>query len=165
MRVAPIAFAIRIRYAGNRQYSRFAGGWGERMCAITKVTVFIVDGSSIIQERLRALLGELDGIEVVGQAHNMADAVSAIREHQPDLVIQDVQTADGSGLELLAAIKQGERAPLVIVLTNDAYPPYRKAYLQAGADFFFDKSSEFDRIPQVLRHLGVGPETHGGGQP
>jgi DNA-binding NarL/FixJ family response regulator len=150
MRVAPIAVAIRIRYAGSRQYSRFAGGLGERMGAIAKVTVFIVDGSSIIRERLSTLLAELDGVEVVGQAQNMADAVTAIRARRPDLVIQDVQTADGNGLELLAAIKQGERAPLVIVLTNDAYPPYRKAYLQAGADYFFDKSSEFDRIPAVL---------------
>jgi DNA-binding NarL/FixJ family response regulator len=150
MRVAPIAFAIRIRYAGSMQYSRFAGGWGERTCAIAKVTVFIVDGSSIIQERLSTLLAELDGVEVVGQAQNMADAVTAIRAGRPDLVIQDVQTAGGNGLELLAAIKQGERAPVVIVLTNDAYPPYRKAYLQAGADYFFDKSSEFDRIPAVL---------------
>jgi DNA-binding NarL/FixJ family response regulator len=73
--------------------------------------------------------------------------------HKPDLVIQDVQTADGSGLDLLATIKQIGRAPVVIVLTNDAYPAYRKAYLKAGADYFFDKSSEFDQIPNVLSTL------------
>jgi DNA-binding NarL/FixJ family response regulator len=115
--------------------------------------VFIVDGSSIIQDRLITMLAELDGVEVVGQAQNVADAVRAIRARKPDLVIQDVQTADGNGLDLLAAIKQGEAAPVVIVLTNDAYQSYRKAYLQAGADFFFDKSSEFDQIPEVLRYL------------
>jgi DNA-binding NarL/FixJ family response regulator len=135
------------------QYSSITDGLGERMRAIATVTVFIVDGSSIIQERLITMLAELDGVEVVGQAQNVADAVRAIRARKPDLVIQDVQTADGSGLDLLAAIKQGERAPVVIVLTNDAYPPYRKAYLQAGADFFFDKSSEFDQIPEVLKRF------------
>ena len=134
------------------------------MCAITTVTVYIVDGSTIIQERLITLLAELDGVEVVGQAQNAADAVKAIRASKPDLVIQDVQTADGNGLDLLAAIKQGDTAPVVIVLTNDAYPPYRKAYLQAGADFFFDKSSEFDQIPEVLRHFEVGQVPYGGGK-
>jgi two-component system response regulator DevR len=78
-------------------------------------------------------------------------------------VIQDVQTTDGNGLDLLAAIKQGEKPPVVIVLTNDAYPPYRKAYLRAGADFFLDKSSEFDQIPGVLRRLLAGQVTLGDG--
>jgi DNA-binding NarL/FixJ family response regulator len=134
------------------------------MCAIAKVTVFIVDGSAIIQERLITLLAELDGVEVVGQAQTVADAVRTIRARQPDLVIQDVQIADGSGLELLAAIKKGERTPRVIVLTNDAYPLYRKAYLQAGADYFLDKSREFDQLPQVLRRFFVGQVPHGGGK-
>jgi DNA-binding NarL/FixJ family response regulator len=135
------------------QNNSITASLGERMCAIATITVFIVDGSSIIQDRLVTMLAELDGVEVVGQAHNVADAVKAIRARKPDLVIQDVQTADGSGLDLLAAIKQGETAPVVIVLTNDVYQSYRKAYLKAGADFFFDKSSEFDQIPEVLKRL------------
>ena len=134
------------------------------MCAIATVSVFIVDGSSIIQERLRIMLAEVDGVDVVGQAQNAANAVGAIRARKPDLVIQDVQTADGNGLDLLAAIKQGEPPPVVIVLTNDAYPPYRKAYLQAGADFFLDKSNEFDQIPIVLRRLLSEQATLGGGE-
>ena len=134
------------------------------MYAIATVSVFIVDGSSIIQERLRIMLAEVDGVDVVGQAQNAANAVGAIRARKPDLVIQDVQTADGNGLDLLAAIKQGEPPPVVIVLTNDAYPPYRKAYLQAGADFFLDKSNEFDQIPIVLRRLLSEQATLGGGE-
>ena len=134
------------------------------MCAIATVSVFIVDGSSIIQERLRIMLAEVDGVDVVGQAQNAANAVGAIRARKPDLVIQDVQTADGNGLDLLAAIKQGEPPPVVIVLTNDAYPPYRKAYLQAGADFFLDKSNEFDQIPIILRRLLSEQATLGGGE-
>ena len=109
------------------------------------------------------MISDLDGIAVVGNAQNAADAVSAIRSAAPDLVIQDVQTTDGNGLDLLAAIKQEEMSPLVIVLTNDAYPAYRKAYLQAGADFFLDKSSEFDQIPEVLRRLLVDKVALGSG--
>ena len=131
------------------------------MCSIATVTVFIVDSSSIIQERLGAMLADLDGVNVVGRHQNAASAVSAIRAHRPDLVIQDVQTTDGNGLDLLAAIKQAENPPLVIVLTNDAYPAYRKAYMKAGADYFLDKSSEFDQIPELLRRLLLGEATLG----
>jgi DNA-binding NarL/FixJ family response regulator len=145
------------------KYIGITAGSGERMCAIATVTVFIVDSSAIIQERLGAMLADLDGVSVVGRAENAASAVSGIRAHKPDLVIQDVQTTDGNGLDLLAAIKQGEKPPVVIVLTNDAYPPYRKAYLRAGADFFLDKSSEFDQIPGVLRRLLAGQVTLGDG--
>ena len=145
------------------KYTSITAGSGERGCVIATVTVFIVDSSSIIQERLGAMIADLDGVKVVGRANNAASAVSEIRAHKPDLVIQDVQTTDGNGLDLLAAIKHGERPPLVIVLTNDAYPAYRKAYLQAGADYFFDRSSEFDQIPEVLRRLLVGKVTPGSG--
>jgi two-component system, NarL family, response regulator DevR len=133
------------------------------MCAIVTIKVFIVDRSSIIQERLGHMLAELNGVEIVGQAQNAASAIPAIHERKPDLVIQDVQTANGNGLDLLAAIKLNERPPLVMVMTNDAYPVYRKAYLKAGADFFLDKSSEFDRIPEVLRHLLTEKATLGSG--
>ena len=127
------------------------------------LTVYIVDGSSILHARLAAMLTDLDGVEILGQAPNVADAVSAVRTLKPHLVIQDVQAADGSGLKVLTAIKQGEQPPLVIVLTNDADPPYRKAYLQAGADFFLDKSSEFDQIPELLRRMLSGRAVTGGG--
>ena len=132
-----------------------ASGTGKQMCAIAPINVFIVDNSSIIQERLQNLLSELDNVEVIGQAQSAAEAIIAIRLQKPDLVIQDVQTTDGNGLDLLAAIKEGVGSPLVIVLTNDAYPAYRKAYMKAGADFFLDRSSEFDQIPDLLRRLAL----------
>lgn len=132
------------------------------MCPLATITVYIVDGSSILHARLAAMLTDLDGVEILGQSPNVADAVSAVRTLKPYVVIQDVQAADGSGLKVLTAIKQGEQPPLVIVLTNDAYPPYRKAYLQAGADFFLDKSSEFDQIPELLRSMLSGRAAAGG---
>ncbi len=164
MRVAPIALGIWIPYAESMQNIDITAGSEKPMCAIEPVTVFIVDGSTILQERLGAMLAEVDGVEVVGHAHNEASAVSAIRAHRPDLVIQDVQTADGSGLKLLAGIKGDETPPVVIVLTNDVDPPYRRAYLRAGADYILDKSSEFAEIPTVLNRLVDGRAIPGGGK-
>lgn len=121
-----------------------------------KITVLIADDSLVVQERLAIMLDEVDGIGIVGQARTVPDAISAIRELKPAVVILDIRMPGGSGIDVLRSIKQDESAPLVIVLTNYPYPAYRKQSLAAGADFFFDKSTEFDRIAQVLEQFKRG---------
>lgn len=118
-----------------------------------KVTVFIADDSLVVQERLTALLNGLEGVEIVGQAQTVPDAVSDIGKAKPDVVILDIHMPGGSGIDVLRRIKQQEPATVVIVLTNYTYPQYRAGSFQAGAEFFFDKSSEFDRIPAILAQL------------
>jgi YesN/AraC family two-component response regulator len=99
------------------------------------------------------MLEELAGIEVVGQAENVAEAISAIRILQPDAVILDIRMPGGIGIDVLENIKQDDSAVLVIVLTNYPYPVYRQKCLQAGADFFLDKSIEFDQIPELFERF------------
>lgn len=119
----------------------------------SQVKVFIVDDSLIVQERLVTMLNELAGIKVVGQAETVAEAMSGIWSLQPDVVILDIQMPDGSGIELLRKIKQVEAAPMVIILTNYPYQKHREKCLKAGADFFLDKSIEFDQIPNLLERF------------
>ncbi len=121
-----------------------------------KITVFIADDSLVVQERLVTLLNELDEVEILGQAQTVPDAISAIRELKPAVVILDIRMPDGSGMDVLQAIKQHAPATVVIVLTNYPYAAYRKQFLAAGAGFFLDKSTEFDQIAQVLEELKRG---------
>ena len=115
-----------------------------------KIKVFIADDSLIVQEHLVTMLDELAEVEIVGQAETVADAISAIGKLRPDVVILDIRMPDGSGIDVLQSIKQAEPAPIVIILTNYPYPAYRQKCLQAGADFFLDKSTEFDQIPELF---------------
>jgi DNA-binding NarL/FixJ family response regulator len=119
----------------------------------SKIKVFIADDSRIVREHLVTLLEELAGIEIVGQAENVAEAIRGIRDLRPDVVILDIRMPDGSGIDVLQNIKQDGGAPMVIILTNYPYPGYRQRCLQAGADFFLDKSTEFDQIPKVFEQL------------
>jgi len=121
-----------------------------------KITVFIADDSLIVRERLVTILDELAGIEIVGQAGHVAEAISAIRKLKPDVVILDIRMPSGSGIDVLQNIKQDEPAPMVIILTNYPYPAYRQKCLQAGADFFLDKSTEFDQIPALFEQFKRG---------
>jgi YesN/AraC family two-component response regulator len=118
-----------------------------------KITVFIADDSLIVREHLVTLLDELAGIEIVGQAETGAEAISSIKNLQPDVVILDIRMPDGNGIDVLQNIKQGEPAPIVIILTNYPFPGYRQKCMQAGADFFLDKSTEFDQIPKLFEQF------------
>jgi DNA-binding NarL/FixJ family response regulator len=128
----------------------------------SKIKVFIADDSLIVREHLVTMLDELAGIKVVGQAENVAEAISGIRILQPDVVILDIRMPGGNGIDVLQTIKQDEVAPMVIILTNYPYPAYRQKCLQAGADFFLDKSTEFDQIPELFERFKRGAESGSG---
>ena len=117
------------------------------------VRVFIVDDSAIIRERLEMMLSELKGIEMIGQAKGSTEAEEAIPKLKPDVVILDIRMHGGNGIEVLKHIKKDKNPPLVMMLTNYPYPQYRKKCKDAGANFFFDKSTEFDKITEVLKKL------------
>jgi DNA-binding NarL/FixJ family response regulator len=115
--------------------------------------VFIADDSAPVRERLRTMLSELQGVEVVGQAEDAVEATKSILELKSDVVILDIRMLGGSGIDTLRNIKRVAPAPRVIMLTNYPYPQYRKRCMEAGADFFFDKSSEFHKVTEVLEQM------------
>ena len=115
--------------------------------------VFITDDSKIVVERLHDLLDEVSGLEVVGEAGNVPDAVSSIQKTNPDAVILDLQMPGGTGLDVLREIRQGHPLMQVLICTNFAYPQYKDECMAAGANYFLDKSADFDKIPAIFRQL------------
>lgn len=113
--------------------------------------VLIVDDSILMRERLTAMISELPEIEVIGQAENAENAINSIRILKPDVTILDIRMPGGSGFEVLENIKKDKWHPLMIVLTNYPYPQYKKKCLDSGADYFFDKSTEFQKVIEVLK--------------
>ena len=115
--------------------------------------VFIADDSDPVRRRLIALLSEIDGAEVIGEARNYDEAVEGIRSLKPHVVILDIQMPGGSGIDVLKNIKQDSRPPVVLMLTNHASPQYRKKCMEWGADFFLDKSREFESLASIFINL------------
>jgi len=115
--------------------------------------VFIADDSAVIVERLADLLKDIPGVELAGQAGDAPEAVRCIQKIKPDAVILDLQMPGGSGLDILRAIRPDHPGLHVLICTNYPYPQYREECLRAGADFFLDKSAEFEKIPGILRKL------------
>jgi DNA-binding NarL/FixJ family response regulator len=119
-----------------------------------KITVFLVDDSFIVRERLRSMLADLSHVTVVGEADIDFEAIKGIRRHKPAVVVLDISMPGGSGLHVLEAVKKESSPPLVIMLTNFPQEQYRQKSRKFGAEYFFDKSTEFERVVEVLRGLG-----------
>mgnify|MGYP000725227975 CR=1 FL=1 len=125
----------------------------------TTLNVVIADDSPLVRERLAMLLSELDGIELVGQAGTGDETLQAVERLKPDVLILDLHMPGNNGMEVLEAIKRGGAGPVVIVLTAFPYPQYRERCLKAGAEYFFDKASEFEEVSEALQQLR---DTRGG---
>lgn len=115
--------------------------------------VFIADDSEIVVERLADLLKEVPGLRLVGRANDVPGAIYSIVRANPDAVILDLQMPGGTGLEVLRAIRQSHPAVWVLICTNYPYRQYREECIAAGANYFLDKSADFEKIPEILRNL------------
>ena len=113
-------------------------------------TVYIVDDSQAVRERLITMISELEGTALAGATGEPREAVKAIRRLHPDAVILDIRMPGMSGIEVLREIKQDLRAPVVIMLTNYPFGQYRRECAEAGADYFLNKSTEFEKINEIL---------------
>jgi DNA-binding NarL/FixJ family response regulator len=115
--------------------------------------VFIADDSSAVAERLADLLEDVPGAQLVGRAGDVSEVLRCIQQANPDAVILDLQMPGGSGLDVLRVIRRDNPGLYVLICTNYPYPQYRQECLSAGANFFLDKSTEFAKIPAILRKL------------
>jgi DNA-binding NarL/FixJ family response regulator len=115
--------------------------------------VFLVDDSAIVLEKLAAMISGIDGVEIAGQALNAHDAIQSIVKLKPDVVILDIRMNGGSGMDVLKQIKKEIPPPIVIMLTNYPYPQYREKCQALGADYFFDKVTEIEKIYDTFKQL------------
>ena len=115
--------------------------------------ILLIDDSEVVRERLAALLTDLLNVDIVATAQNALEGVDSIRRFRPDAVILDIRMPVGTGIDVLNNIKRDSNAPIVIVLTNYPFAGYRQRCLNAGADFFLDKSTEFDQIPKLFERF------------
>ena len=115
--------------------------------------IMIADDSVIVRQRLTGMLSDLEGVEIVGQADDTRAAMEMVGELVPDVAVLDVRMPTGSGADLVREIKQLYPAAKIIVLTSFPYPEVREKCLSGGADFFFDKSNEFQKVVSVVRGM------------
>jgi DNA-binding NarL/FixJ family response regulator len=116
------------------------------------MNVFIADDSALIRKRLAAMVSRLPGVNASGEATSTWQAVRRIGQMKPDVVILDLHMP-GDGISIIEQIKGRVDPPLLIILTNFSNPQYRDRCIQHGADYFFDKSTEFSSVIEVIERI------------
>jgi DNA-binding NarL/FixJ family response regulator len=118
-----------------------------------KLSVLVVDDSPVISNRLKNLLGELKFVRYAGHAENYNDALVFIDALKTDVILLDINLRGKSGIEVLIKVKKNYPHIKVIMFTNNVDHHYREICARHGADYFLDKSNEFDRIEETLKKI------------
>ena len=110
--------------------------------------VLIVDDSSMIRERLIKLLSAFEGLNVLGISGD--EDWSIIGGLKPDFVVLDIKLNRRSGVDILKNMKRISPYMPVAMLTNYYDNYYINKCREYGADYFFDKSNDFEQLANVI---------------
>ena len=118
--------------------------------------VVVADDQALVRAGFRMILTS-DGIDVVAEAVNGADAVEAVRRTRPDVVLMDIRMPEMDGLEATRRILAGGNGgPRVIILTTFDLDHYVYAALSAGASGFLLKDVTPEHLVAAVRMVRDG---------
>ncbi len=117
--------------------------------------VYLVEDSAHVRDLLLDFLHVPGEVEIVGYADNEAEAVAAILSQPVDAVIVDLKLREGSGMAVIERVRKAKPTPppALIVFTNHPFPQIKRHAMQLGADYFFDKSGDYDNVRSTLQGL------------
>jgi DNA-binding LytR/AlgR family response regulator len=119
-----------------------------------KLRALIADDEPRARQFLEKLLGEHDGVEVVGSARGGAEALEKIASLRPDVAFLDIHMPDLSGLEVARHLK-GERTPIVVFVT--AYDQYAIEAFEVAALDYLLKPIRRERLAETLARIAAEP--------
>jgi len=120
------------------------------------IRVLIAEDQAMIAGALAALLSIERDIEVVGTSSNGRDALAAVRQLRPDVVLTDIEMPEMTGLELAAALRLENQTDRVVMLTTFARPGYLRRALDAGASGYVLKDAPSSRLADAIRRVHAG---------
>ncbi|GAB3242801.1 response regulator [Nocardioides dilutus] len=120
------------------------------------IRVVIADDEELVREGLVAIVGSQPDLEVVATATDGAEALAAVIEHHPDVVLMDVRMPGTDGIEGTQRILASDAAVRVLVLTTVEDDDVVYAALSAGASGFLLKSVPRERLWAGIRGVADG---------
>ena len=121
----------------------------------THLKILIVDDTEIVLERLFDMIAELESVDSVLKSNSYNQTVELIKQQAPDVILVDLQLPGKNGIELLKYVKRNYPAVKTIIVTNSASEFYRDLCNSLGADYFIDKSTEFEKIPGIIEAISM----------
>lgn len=113
-----------------------------------ELKIVVVDDSPLIREGLQGAFSRVEGCVIIGTAADGDEAISIIGTLRPDVVVLDISLPHRNGIQVLREIRKEDPETVIIMYTADPSVILREVCLEAGANFYLDKS-------QVLELLSI----------
>ena len=130
-------------------------GEGRSMTAVPEedgpIRVMLVDDHAVVRRGLRGFLELLKDFDVVGEAENGREAVSAAERLVPDVILMDLLMPEMGGLEAIAAIKGAHPEIEIVAVTSFIEEEKVTAALEAGAAGYLLMDAEAEEVAQAIR--------------
>ncbi len=121
-----------------------------------KTRILLVDDHAVVRFGMAQLINREGDLMVCGEQEDAANAMTAITNTKPDMVIADISLKDSSGLELMRNIKaQWPKLPVLVVSTHDE-SMYAEIAFRAGALGYLMKQEALDRLILAIRRVLSG---------
>lgn len=97
------------------------------------------------------------------ETHLASNGVEILRKYhelQPDILILFIDIAEINGIKVLQAVKREEPSPRVIMLSNYSYDQYRQICMSFGADYYYDRLINLQKIVGILKNINKKDAVH-----
>jgi two-component system response regulator NreC len=120
------------------------------------ISVLICDDHALVRAGLRLLLEGEAGFDVIGEAADADDAVDAIRETAPDVMLLDVVLPGRSGIDAIPQLRAASRRTRILMLSMQDDPAYVRQAFTAGANGYLLKEAADSELVQAVRDVAEG---------
>jgi len=127
--------------------------------ALNPTRVVLVDDHELIRQGLARAFERDPNMLIVGQAGSVVQALAAYEQHKPDVVVTDLQLPDGTGLDIIRAIRQQNSDIGLVILTMHSGDDQIFAAMEAGASAFVGKDAPSSEVVSSARHANISPRT------
>jgi DNA-binding NarL/FixJ family response regulator len=127
--------------------------------ATTTIRVMLVDDHELIRNGLARAFEREPVMQIVAQAGSVVQALAAWEEHRPDVVVTDLQLPDGTGFDIIRAVRQQSDTTGLVMLTMHSGDEQIFTAMEAGASAFVGKDAPSSDVVGAARHAHVSPRT------
>jgi two-component system response regulator DevR len=120
------------------------------------IRVLIVDDHEVVRAGIVSFISSAGGIMVVGETGSVADAIESVARDHPDVVVMDVQLADGSGVDACRTIREQHPDTRVVMFTAFADTTLLEGALDAGASGYVLKRMDLGVLADAVRTAATG---------
>ena len=123
--------------------------------------VLLVEDSALLRDVITENLKDCKQLDITQFAVTQSEAIALLDSQQFDMLLVDIELAEGNGFEVIKHTKTSDytyKAPVLIILTNNSHPHYRNFARQLDVQYYFDKSMDFElAMETILREAAKFP--------